>query len=144
MRREFTDRETFIIVDDEKYFTFSDEETPSSADFYSSNKENTPDDVKFKSKQKFKLKILVWLALSSKQISTSVIGTTKGSAVDTDVYIGKCLPKLLKFIEKYHLGDKYIFWPDTMPIKHQHGSTKKEYLLCQKLPIHQMCPKLIQ
>ena len=109
LRRELTDQETFIIVDDEKYFTFSGEETSGNADFYSSNRENTPDDVKFKSKQKFESKILVWLGLSSKGISTPFIGTTKGPAVDTDVYIGKCLPKLLKFIEKYHLGDKDIF-----------------------------------
>ena len=65
LRRELTDQETFIIVDDEKYFTFSGEKTFGNAGFYSSNRENTPDDVKFKSKQKFKPKILVWLALSS-------------------------------------------------------------------------------
>ena len=59
LRREFTDQEIFIIVDDEKYFTFSGEETPGNPDFYSSNKENTPDDVKLKSKQKFEPKILV-------------------------------------------------------------------------------------
>ena len=112
LRRDFTDQETFIIVDDEKYFTFSGEETPGNAGFYSSNKENTTGDVKFKSKQKFQPKILVWLSLSSKGISTLFIGTTKGPAVDTDVYIRKCLPKLLKFIEKHHLGGKYIFWPD--------------------------------
>ena len=75
-------------------------------------KKTPPDDVKFKSKQKFEPKILVWLSLSSKGISTPFIGTTKGPAVDTDVYTRKCLPKLLKFIEKHHLDDKYIFWPD--------------------------------
>ena len=53
LRRDFTDQETFIIVDGKKYFTFSGEETPGNVAFYSSNKENTPDDVKFKSKQKF-------------------------------------------------------------------------------------------
>ena len=42
LRREFTDQETFIIVDDEKYVTFSGEETPGNAGFYSSNKEKTP------------------------------------------------------------------------------------------------------
>ena len=112
LRREFIDQETFIIVDDEKYFTFSGEETPGNAGFYSSNKENIPDDVKFKSKQRFEPKILVWLSLSSKGISIPFIGTTKEPAGDTDVYIRKCLPKLLKFIEKHHLSDKYIFWPD--------------------------------
>ena len=32
--------------------------------------------------------------------------------MDTDVYIRKYLLKLLKFIEKHHLGDKYIFCLD--------------------------------
>ena len=32
--------------------------------------------------------------------------------MDTDVYIRKYLPRLLKFIEKHHLGDKYIFYLD--------------------------------
>ncbi|CAF4652187.1 unnamed protein product, partial [Rotaria sp. Silwood2] len=132
LRREFTDQETFIIVDDEKYFTFSGEETPGNAGFYSSNKENTPDDVKFKSKQKFEPKILVWLALSSKGISTPFIGTTKGPAVDTDVYIGKCLPKLLKFIEKHHLDDKYIFWPDLA--SSHYANTTSAWLNEQKVP----------
>ena len=50
LSRELTDQETFIIVDDEKYFTFSGEETPGNADFCSSNKESTPDNAKFKSK----------------------------------------------------------------------------------------------
>ena len=72
-------------------------------------KKRPQDEVKFKSEQRFEPKILVWLSLSSKDISTPFIGTTKGPAVDTDVYIRKCLPKLLKFIEKHHLGDKYIF-----------------------------------
>ena len=36
LRQEFTDQETFIIVDDEKYFTISGEETPGNAGFYSS------------------------------------------------------------------------------------------------------------
>ena len=106
-----------------KYFTFSGEETPGNASFYSSNKENTSDDVKFKSKQKFEPKILVWLALSCKGISTPFIGTTKGPAVDTAVYIGTCLPKLLKFIEKYHLGDKYIFWPDLASSHYAHRTS---------------------
>ena len=56
--------------------------------------------------------MLACLSLSSKGISTPFIGTTKGPAVNIDAYIRKCLPKLLKFIEKHHLGDKYIFWPD--------------------------------
>jgi len=37
---------------------------PGNAGFYSSDKENTPPGVKFKSKQNFEPKILVWLATS--------------------------------------------------------------------------------
>ena len=41
--------------------------------------------------------------------------------------------------------DGHLCWlVHTMPIKHQHGSTNKKYLLYPKLPIHQMCPKLVQ
>ena len=51
---------------------------PGNFGFYSDNKEEAPLDVKFKSKQKFSPKILVWLALSSKGISEPYIGKTKG------------------------------------------------------------------
>ena len=34
------------------------------------------------------------------------------SAVNANIYIGKCLPKLLAFITKHHLDDKYMFWLD--------------------------------
>ena len=43
--------------------------------------------------------------------------------MDTDVYIGKGLPKLLQFIEKYHLGDKYIFWPDLASSQYAHKTS---------------------
>ena len=43
--------------------------------------------------------------------------------MDTDVYIGKYLPKLLKFIEKYHLGDKYIVWPDLASSHYAHKTS---------------------
>jgi hypothetical protein len=33
-------------------------------------------------------------------------------ADDDDVYIIKCFPKMVKFIEKHHKNDETIFWPD--------------------------------
>jgi hypothetical protein len=62
---------------------------PGNAGFYTSDKEKTPPDVKYKCKQKFEPKIIVWLALSSKGISTPYIGTTKGPGVNAHVNIGK-------------------------------------------------------
>ena len=52
--------------------------------------------------------------------------------MDTDVCIRKCLPKLLKFIEKHHLGDKYIVWPD-LASSHYANKTSA-WLKEQKVP----------
>ena len=54
--------------------------------FYSYNKECAPTNDKFKSKQKFPSKILVWLALSSNGISQPYIVKTKGPAINADIY----------------------------------------------------------
>ncbi|CAF2052575.1 unnamed protein product [Rotaria magnacalcarata] len=112
LRRNFIDSKKFIVMDDEKYFTLSGDNMPGNAGFYSSNTANTPWNVKFKSKQKFEPKVLVWLALSSKGISVPYIGTTHGPAIDSNLYVQKCLPKLLAFIRRYHADNNYIFWPD--------------------------------
>src|SRR5205823_6522067 len=81
IRRQLTTNNTFIIIDDEKYFTFSNHDIPQNTGFYTSDKENAPNDVKYKPKEKYEKKILVWLALSAKGVSTPFIGTTKGPAV---------------------------------------------------------------
>jgi transposase len=112
LRRDVTDNQTFIILDDEKYFTFSRHCMPGNSGFYSDNKEEAPIDVKFKPTEKFPPKILVWLALSSKGISQPYIGKTKNYSINAETYIQKCLPKLLNFINTYHNNDKYVFWPD--------------------------------
>jgi hypothetical protein len=77
-------------VDNEKYFRFSGDGLSRNAGFCSTNKEDMSFDVKFKSKQNFEPKILVSLALPSKGISESYIGTTKGLPMNADVYIQKC------------------------------------------------------
>ena len=43
---------------------------PAKAKFYSSNKTNTPNEVKVKQKQKFESKVLVWSALSTLEQQT--------------------------------------------------------------------------
>ncbi|CAF1461599.1 unnamed protein product [Rotaria magnacalcarata] len=111
-KRQMLTSNTFIIVDDEKYFTFSNDDMPQNVGFYAFGKEDVPDNVKFKSKEKYPKKVLVWLALSAKGISTPYIGSTKGPAITADIYVNKCLSKLRSFIEEYHAGDEYIFWPD--------------------------------
>ena len=84
---------------------------PANAGFYSSNKTNRPNDVKFKQKQNFESKVLVCLTLSSEGVSQPYIGTTIGAAINSDVYVRKCLPKLLAFIKTHHQYNEYILWP---------------------------------
>jgi hypothetical protein len=69
--------------------------------------ENTPDAVTNKAVGKFEPKVLVWCAISEAGVSTPFIGT-----VDADVYISKCLPKIVKYIEKLYKNVESIFWLD--------------------------------
>ena len=61
LRRSSAKQEKFIVIDDEKYFTFSDDNIPGNAGFYSCNKQTSPSDVRFKCQGKFAPKLLVWL-----------------------------------------------------------------------------------
>jgi hypothetical protein len=78
--------------------------------FWIDDVENTPDAVKNKAVGQFEPK--VWCAISEACLSTPFIGTVKGQAVGADVYITKCLPKMVKFIEMHRKNDKKIIWPD--------------------------------
>ena len=51
-----------LVMDDEKYFTLSDQSALTNRGFYSSNKDETPYGVKLKRTQKYELKVLVWVA----------------------------------------------------------------------------------
>ena len=106
MIRQIAKSNTFIIVDDEKYLSFSNDEMPQNIGFYTFDKEHASDNVKYPQK------VFVWLTLSLKDISTPFVDTRQGSAIIADIYINKYLSQLHSFIEEYHAGDKYRFWPD--------------------------------
>ncbi|CAF1934902.1 unnamed protein product [Rotaria magnacalcarata] len=90
MRRQMLTSNTFIIADDEKYFTFSNDDMPQNVGFYAFGKVDISDNVKFKTKEKYpKKKLLVWWALSAKGISTPYIGSTTGPAITADIYVNK-------------------------------------------------------
>lgn len=110
-RHHFANNRT-IILDDEKYFTFSHAEIPGNADFYTDNIEDTLSDIRYKQKAKFADKVLVWCAISAAGISRVYVGNVRGQAVTAEVYIRNCLSKLIVFINQHHANDDYIFWPD--------------------------------
>lgn len=102
-----------IVMDDEKYFTLSHSEIKGNDGFYTNNIENTPDNVKFKGKSKFEDKILVWCAISERGfISQPYVGRVRGEALNADLYIQRCLTKLLHFLNTHHVNDNIMFWPD--------------------------------
>ena len=131
MRRQITTPNMFIIVDDEKYFTFSNDDMPQNVGFYAFHKEHAPDSVKYKTKEKYPKKVLVWLALSAQGSSTAFIGTTKGPAITVGIYVNKCLSKLHSFIEEYYADDEYIFWPDLASSHYANEMT--EWLIQHKI-----------
>ena len=55
---------TSVLMDDEKYFSYTADETPGNAGFYTKNKATCPTDVKYKQKSKFSPKVLMLIALS--------------------------------------------------------------------------------
>lgn len=80
----------YIIMDGEKYFSFSKCWGVRTEYFY----------------------VLMWIAISSKGISAAHIQPSRSPAVNTAVYVDKCLPKLKQFIDEKHAQDKIIFWPN--------------------------------
>ena len=101
-----------IILDDEYYFTLSNNSLSGNSGFYSSNVSLTSSSKKFNQKKKFEEKILVYLVISSKGVSKPYM-VPSGLAINQDVYIKECLSKrVIPFINEYHSDGEYIFWPD--------------------------------
>lgn len=54
---------------------------------------------------------MMWIAISENGFSEPVFFES-GLAVNSQVYINKCLPKVKKFIDTHHKNDEVLFWPD--------------------------------
>ena len=120
--KELKDKD--VILDDEKYFTYSNSNTPGNRGYYTSDKLTAPPEIRFKMIEKFPPKVLVYLAISSRGISEAHFQES-GTAINSDIYIKKCLKsKLLPFIRKYHDDNNYVFWPD-LATSHQSKNTVK-------------------
>ena len=80
--------------------------------FYTSNFANTPMAVKTYGKKKFEPKVMLWIAISPKGISTPVLTSGRSMAVSTRSYIDNCLePYLIPFLDTHYRHGGYIFWP---------------------------------
>lgn len=123
-------RKKYVIIDDESYFYLSNTGLSQNAGYYSSNVDQTENEVKLKRKTKFEPKLLVWIAFSQKGVSKYYI-VPSGQAIDENVYISKCLTKLESFIQDFHESDDIVFWPD---LASSHYSKKvQDYLKSKKI-----------
>ena len=101
-----------VVMDDESYFTLGHSTINGNNFFYSSNKKQTLPSVKYATKSKFEKKLLVWIAISEKGITTPYF-VPSGLAVNQKIYLEHCIQKrLIPFIKKHHSDGNYMFWPD--------------------------------
>ena len=108
--KKFADHD--FIMDDESYFTLSHTTLSGNSRFYSSNVCKTPDLIKNRYVTKFEPKILVYLAISPREMSRPIFFRT-GLAVNQNVYKEKCLKQpLIPFIREKYRHRPYVFWPD--------------------------------
>ena len=77
-----------VIMDDERYFTFSGHNMPANAGYYTNDKRKCPDDVRFAGKESFPPMILVWIDISARGKSEALIRPSKLEA--TNVWSNGC------------------------------------------------------
>jgi hypothetical protein len=119
-----------VILDDESYFTVDGnvggDGCLENGFYFLYEGLEVPENVKFKPISKFLEKVLVWLAIREKGRSFPFI-LESGNAIDAKRFVDNCLKlKLKKFIDKYHSGQKYFFWPDLAP-EHYANDTMNAY-----------------
>jgi transposase len=111
-----------IIMDDETYVHLDPKQVPGRKYYHSKTKIGVADNVRFKHKQKFPKKFIVWQAIDQfGNVSEPYIseGTING-----DTYLNECLIKrLLPFIHKHHNLNNILFWPD-LATAHYHRSVQ--------------------
>ena len=98
-----------IILDDESYFILSHSAINGNDNFYSSDVSQIPESVKYRPIVKFEKKLLVYICMSDKGISTPVFRES-GYVVNKEIYLNE--KKVVSFIGKHHSCGDYVFWPD--------------------------------
>jgi hypothetical protein len=103
--------ETVLIIDDETYVLEDTKQAPTQKYYYAENKNDVSEEFRFKGKQKYPKKYLVWQAIDSNG-NTSDPFISDGT-INSEIYLNECLKKkLLPFIKKYHPNAKILFWSD--------------------------------
>src|SRR5436309_15341149 len=90
--------------------------------FYTDNINNCPNEVRFKGKEKFPSKILVWVAISEKGISEPLIRMSGSLSINQEIYLKECLQKrLVPYINENFSNGDYLFWPNLASAHYAHS-----------------------
>ena len=113
-----------LVMDDEKYFCLSDQLVSTNRGYYTSEKEKTPPEIKFKRTQKYEQNVLVWIAVSTNGISTPFFAKQQPTINET-TYLNECIIKrLMPFINNHHSKDNVLFWPDLASSHYSNSVTR--------------------
>ena len=102
-----------FVIDDEKYCSLSGFQMSANRGYYTSDLSRTPMAVKNYAKKKFEPKVMLWIAMPPKGMSTPVLTSGRSMAVTARSYIDIGTPPggLPEHpLPSDHGG--YIFWPD--------------------------------
>ena len=101
-----------VVMDDEKYFVFTNHSVPTNRSYYTSNKAATSSDVKFKQLRKYELKILVWIAILTNRISP-LFSAKQKRPINEKMHLKQCIVKrLIQFTNSSPPKEKVLFWTD--------------------------------
>lgn len=127
-------RGTDFVIDDESYFPLSHNGLPGNDRFYSSNRSETPNEVKYDRQAKFEPKLLVWLAISPKGVSKPYF-CRSGLAIDQYVYLDIIKNNLKPFLLSNYRQGGYVFWPDLA--SSHYARSVLDYLKTEEIPVMQ-------
>ena len=74
-----------VILNDEKYFSFSAHQMPGNAGFYAKDKQECPENVRFVQTTKYPPKVLMWIAISERGLSQPFFRHQNSPAINADV-----------------------------------------------------------
>ncbi len=80
-----------VIVDIDMYSTFACDNMPGYAGYYTANKSTCPKEVRFTGKEKFSNKILMFIAMSDRELSAPPSRPFSSVAVNSAIYINEYL-----------------------------------------------------
>ena len=118
-----------IVLDNEKYFGLSGDNIQCNQRYYTTDPSTTSSNMKFKKKKKYAPKLLVWMAMLSKDTSNIYVHKSK-QTITSNIYLNECInSRLPPFIEQHHRNDNFIFCPDN-------ASAHYGNIVLDKLKVH--------